>query len=137
VQSLYINTRIKIDKGTSVSNKEIHINQGVKQGYPVSPTLFNISIDKVIRQWQDVLIKAFKICNTVLNTILFAGDRAIFSESEAGFQRAINRLENVANGFNMRITTMKTKTVAFQGKNHIRCKIVIDNKTIEQVPSFK
>jgi hypothetical protein len=28
---------------------------------------------------------------------------------------------------------MKTKTMAFQEKNHIRCKIVIDNKTIEQV----
>jgi hypothetical protein len=54
VQSLYINTRIKIDKRTSVSNKEIHINQGVKQGFPMSPTLFNTFIDKVIRQWQDV-----------------------------------------------------------------------------------
>jgi hypothetical protein len=38
VQSLYINTRIKIDKGTSVSNKEIHINRGVKQGCPISQT---------------------------------------------------------------------------------------------------
>jgi hypothetical protein len=47
------------------------------------------------------------------------------------------RLENIANGFNMRISTMKTKTIVFQGKNHIRCKIVIDNKTIEQVSSFK
>jgi hypothetical protein len=37
----------------------------------------------------------------------------------------------------MRISTMKTKTMAFQGKNHIRCKIVIDNKTIEQVSNFK
>jgi hypothetical protein len=36
----------------------------------------------------------------------------------------------------MRISTMKTKTMAFQGENHIRCKIVID-KTIEQVSSFK
>jgi hypothetical protein len=42
VQSLYINTRKKIDKGTSVSNKDIHINQEVKQGCPMSPTLFNI-----------------------------------------------------------------------------------------------
>jgi hypothetical protein len=42
VQSLYINTRIRIDKGTSVSSKEIHINQGVKQGCPMSTTLFNI-----------------------------------------------------------------------------------------------
>jgi hypothetical protein len=37
----------------------------------------------------------------------------------------------------MRISTMKTKTMAFQGENHIRCKIVIDNKTTEQVSSFK
>jgi hypothetical protein len=72
----------------------------------VSPTLFNIFIDEVIRQWQDVLIKDFKIGNTVLNTILFADDEAVFSESEAGLQRAVNRLENIANGFNMRISTM-------------------------------
>jgi hypothetical protein len=42
VQNLHIITRIKTDKGTSVGNKEIHIIQGVEQGCPVSPTLFNI-----------------------------------------------------------------------------------------------
>jgi hypothetical protein len=84
VQSLYINTRIKSDKRILISNKEIHINQEVKQGCPMSPTLFNIFIDEVIRQWQDVSIKDFKIGNTVLNTILFVDDQAIFSESEAG-----------------------------------------------------
>jgi hypothetical protein len=137
VQSLYIDTRIKIDKGISDSNMEIHINQGVKQGCPVSPTLFNIFIDEVIRQWQDVLIKDFKIGNTVLNAILFADDQAVFSESKAGLQRTVSRLENIANGFNMKVSTMKTKTMTFQGKNHIRCKIMIDNKMTEQVSSFK
>jgi hypothetical protein len=62
-------------------------------------SLFHIFIDKVIRQWHDVLIKFFKMGNTVLNTILFVDDEAIFSESEAGLQRAVNRLENIANGF--------------------------------------
>jgi retron-type reverse transcriptase len=90
VQSLYINTRIKICKGTSVSNKEIRKKQGVKQGCPMSPILFNIFIDEVITQWQDVLIKDFKMGNTVLNTNLFADDQVIFSESEAGLQRAVN-----------------------------------------------
>jgi hypothetical protein len=37
VQSLYINTRIQIDKKTSVGNKEIHANQVIKQGCPLSP----------------------------------------------------------------------------------------------------
>jgi hypothetical protein len=58
-------------------------------------------------------------------------------ESEAGRQRAVNRLENIPNGFNMRISTTKTKTMAFQGKSHIRCKTVIDNERIDQVSSFK
>jgi hypothetical protein len=49
VQSQYFNTRIKIDKGTWVSNKEIHINQGVKQECPMCLILFNIFIDEVIR----------------------------------------------------------------------------------------
>jgi hypothetical protein len=56
---------------------------------------------------EEVLIKNFKIGNTVLNTILFV-DQATFSESGASLQRAVNRLENIADGFNMRITTMKT-----------------------------
>jgi hypothetical protein len=60
VQSLCINTRIKADKGTSVGNNEIHINQGMKQGCPMSPTLFSISID-VIRQGKTFQAKASKL----------------------------------------------------------------------------
>jgi hypothetical protein len=73
----------------------------------------------------------FEIGNRVLNTILFAHDQAIFSESESDFQIANNRIENIVNGFNMRISTTEIKTMAFQKKNHIRCKITIDNKTME------
>jgi hypothetical protein len=32
---------------------------------------------------------------------------------------------------------MKTKTMVFQEENYIRRKIVIDNKTTEQISSFK
>jgi hypothetical protein len=50
--------RIKINKEnrneeTKEGNRkqiEIQINQGVKQGYPMSPTLVNMFIDEVIRQ---------------------------------------------------------------------------------------
>jgi hypothetical protein len=77
------------DKGTPVSNKEIHINQGLKKGCPVSPTLFHIFIDEIIRQWQDVLIKDFKIGNTVEKTILFLflfNQRTAFKEQLIDFK---------------------------------------------------
>jgi hypothetical protein len=101
----------------SVSNKEIQINERVKQGWPLSPTLSDIFIGAVIRQWLDALTKKFKIHNTVLNTKLFADDLAIFSESEANFQRAVSKLENILNVFTMRISTMRTETMAFQEKS--------------------
>lgn len=65
VQILYINTRMKTDKGASVGSKEL---QGVIQGCPVSPKLLNVSID-VTRQWQYVLTENFKTGNTILNTL--------------------------------------------------------------------
>jgi hypothetical protein len=61
----------------------------------MSPTLVNIFIDEVIRQWQDVLIKDFKIGNAVLNTILSVDDQAIFSESEAGFKEQFDLKPNM------------------------------------------
>jgi hypothetical protein len=59
-----------------------------------------------------------------------------FNESEDDLQRAVNRLENITDIFIMRIPSTKTRTMAFRRRNHARCKIVVDNNTIEEVPSF-
>jgi hypothetical protein len=32
--------------------KPVEINKGVRQGYPPSPTLFNIYLDEIITKWQ-------------------------------------------------------------------------------------
>jgi hypothetical protein len=87
------------------------------------------------RSWDIIKIK-FEIGNKVLNRILFGDDKAIFSKSEDDIQRVNNRVENVVNGLNMRISNTKTKIAAFQEKNHIICKIMIGSKAIEQVSKF-
>jgi hypothetical protein len=101
----------------------------------MSPTLFIVFIGQVIRRWKDVLNKEFEIDNTVLNIILFADDHTIFSGSEADLQRAVNKLENIANVFNMRFFNYESKNRGISRENHVRSKTVIDNK-IEQVSSF-
>jgi hypothetical protein len=50
IQSWYFNTRIKIDRGTSVGDNKIHIDQGGKHGCPVSPSLF-LNLFEVGKKW--------------------------------------------------------------------------------------
>lgn len=60
----------------------------------------------------------------------------VFSSTEDELQIAALKLNEIASRYNMSISAEKTKVMAFQGTNHKRCKIVIDNKSIEQVNNF-
>ena len=48
---------------------------------------------------------------------------------------ATHKLEQTTRKFNVKIST-KTKSIGFQGKEHMKTAIVIDLKTIEQVRDF-
>lgn len=135
VQSLYLNNKIQI-KITNSTNKMAEINQGVRQGCPLSPTLFNIYIDEVTTKWLQT-IKNFKINNTNYTTILFADDQVIISQNENDLQEAIFKLNKIASDFNLLISTSKSKTMAFKGSLPLRVKIVINDQIIEQVNTFK
>lgn len=136
VQSLYFKSEIMIDKGGTMSDNTLEINQGVRQGCPLSPALFSIYIDEIIVQWQSNLTTEFKVGSTILNTILFADDQTILSSSEDNLQIAAYKLNEIANKFNMTISESKSKVMAFNGKDHMRCKISINNSIIQQVNNF-
>jgi hypothetical protein len=53
------------------------LNQGVKEGCQLSPTLFNLHIEKVIRRWPKELKDKFSVKNTECNTLIFADDKLI------------------------------------------------------------
>jgi hypothetical protein len=80
---------------------------------------------EVTRQRQD-----YGTGNTELNTILLADGRARFTESQHDLQSQVNGLGSLKNGFNVGISTTKTRTTAFQGENHSRCKTATDRATI-------
>ena len=49
---------------------------------------------------------------------------------------AVHKLEQAKRKFKLKISTTKTKSMGFQGKEHMRTKIVINGKIIEQVRDF-
>jgi hypothetical protein len=54
-------------------------NQGVRQGCPMSPTIFSIYTNKDTHNWEIQLTSYFRIGPILLNTILFAGKKVTFS----------------------------------------------------------
>ena len=137
IKSLYVENQIKIE--TRSNKKEdlvATINKGVRQGCPLSPSLFNIYMDDAILNWQTYLDSHFKIKNTFLDTLLFADDQLIISSSESNLQKALYTLNATAKHYNLKISSSKTKVLAFKGIDTLRAKIILNDKTIEQVNCF-
>jgi hypothetical protein len=137
IKSLHQNTTIITDMEGRYS-KDIKINQGVRQGCSLSASLFNIYLDDVLREWKTRSRPGIWLKVTAaLNTMLFADDQIIIQESEDELKRSIFYLNNICKSYNLKMSINKTKTMAFKGKYPIRTKIVIEDKTLEQVNHFK
>jgi hypothetical protein len=51
-------------------------------------------------------------------------------------QKAVYSLYSVLKEYNLEIATKKTKVFGFNGADHLRTKIIIKHKTLEQVNQF-
>jgi len=79
---IYTQNKILIKLIKKIS-KTVEINQGVHQGCPLSPTLFNIYLDKIITKWQNQDITRIKLSKIQQpSTLLFADDQVITADTE-------------------------------------------------------
>ena len=79
----------------------------------------------------------FKIAqDRYLNILLYADDLAIVQDNETNLQISVFKLNQICEQYNMKISTAKTKVMAFRGKQPVRTKIIINDQTIEQVNHF-
>ena len=116
IKNLYKNTNIQTYTGRKILEK-ICINQGLGQGCNLSPALFNIYIKGLLRNWKHkanagILLKR----NLYLNTLLFADDQVFIQDSEDELKKSVSILNQMCKDYNLKISTDKTKIMAFKGK---------------------
>jgi hypothetical protein len=77
-----MNKVIKITKEFKTREDFKEISQGVRQGCPMSPTLFNLYFDKVVRKRQSQLKTNYFIGDMPLNALLLTDDQIVLADSE-------------------------------------------------------
>jgi len=98
--------------------KLVEINKAVHQGYPLSPTLFNIYLDEIITKWQNQDVTGIKLSkNQQLSTLLFADDQVIIADTEDNLQKAAYELNQIITEYGLTVSVQKTKSVAFKGRD--------------------
>jgi hypothetical protein len=68
--------------------------------------------------------------------MLYADDQIVVAKTEYGLQIAANTLNKIAQKYNKKISTTKTKVMAICGKKIRTAKTFIDDTIIEQVTDF-
>jgi len=108
IAKLYLGQRAVVRIDGELSGYCI-IRQGVRQGCPLSPLLFNLYIQYVINEALEVIQEGVKVGGVLILAIRFADDQAIVSHTVKGLQVIMDALQDTSEKYNMRINTKKTK----------------------------
>jgi hypothetical protein len=74
--------------------------------------------------------------NLYLNALLFADDQVTIQDSEDKLQKSVYILNQMSKDYNPKISTDKTKIIAFKGKHLVCSNIELDESILEQVRQF-
>ncbi|XP_031339654.1 uncharacterized protein LOC116168122 [Photinus pyralis] len=114
--------------------------QGLRQGGGLSPTLFNIFMDDVIKSCNANTQKAFigyrQMNRVLVSECAFADDIVIITNTEQDLQNNLKVWDEELRSNGMSINTTKTKVMAI-GAEELNPKITLREETIEHVKQFK
>ena len=133
IKSIYVGSKaaVRIDGEMSES---FEVNEGVRQGCCLSPLLFIIFMDKIIRQAN--IEGNIEVGEVIMKILAYADDLILLMNDVSELQKGIDCLNVACEEFGMKISVGKTK-VMHVGKSREEVVCVLDGEELEQVSEFK
>jgi hypothetical protein len=132
LHSLYENQEatIKTEYGETES---FQIGKGVRQGCILSPMLFNLYAERVMREADlDETEEGVRIGGRKLNNLRYADDTTLAADKTEGLKTLIGKVKSASEKAGLFLNVKKTKVMATAQINSFK----VDNEDIEVVKSF-
>ena len=115
LKSLYKDVKCTV-KVNGLNTVEFDVSSGLKQGCPLSPTLFNLFINDCVRRINDLHkgIRLDDVNSTELSMLLYADDVVLLSDNEGNLQNMLDSLSEWCGTWNFRLNGAKSKVVHFR-----------------------
>ena len=137
LKDLYVNQGSKLSvRSNGLLSNSFTSQIGVRQGDPLSPTLFNVFINDIVQYVEND-------CSPLLNgknlhCLLYADDLVLLSTSKDGIQCAVNGLENYVKDWGIEVNVSKTKMMVFNSEAIlIEPNVKLGDVAVESVCSYK
>jgi hypothetical protein len=132
LQKLYKQQRANI-RTDGLTSPWFRVKKGVRQGCNLSPCLFNILAEQVMRKALEGFTGGFRIGGKTINNLRYADDIVLLTTSPEELQELVDRIERSANEYSMKINAAKTKVMT---NTDTLLDIRVINGRLEQVDSF-
>lgn len=109
------------------------VNKGVRQGCILSPYLFNIVSEMVMREALENYDGGVLIGGRKINNLRYADDIVLLASSLTELQDLLNRVVTAGSKYNMHINAAKTKVMSL---NKEPITVTVEGKVLEQVHEF-
>jgi len=113
-----------------------HTTVGVRQGCPLSPTLFNIFLERIMVDALSEHSGTISIGGCPITNLWFADDINGLAGSEEELARLVTSLDQTTSRYDMDISAEKTKLMT-NSVNPITTRITVAGKELETVQQFK